>query len=68
MAKKMLESSKAKTEVIQLNNKHFDKKLGEYTYRVKLQEKQEFLGVKGVMEGSKEEVQYLPVEIRNIWG
>lgn len=37
MAQKILESNKAKTEVIQLNKKHFDKKTGEYTYRVKLQ-------------------------------
>lgn len=49
MAQKILESNKAKNEVIQLTNNHFNKKTGEYTYRVKLKEKQEFLGVKGVM-------------------
>lgn len=49
IAQKILEANKAKIEVIQLTSKHFDKKTGEYTYQVKLLEKQEFLGVKGVM-------------------
>jgi hypothetical protein len=35
---------------------------------VKLNGNQAFIGVKGLIEATKEEVQYSPLEIRNIWG
>ena len=33
-----------------------------------MKKKQAFIGVKGVVSDSKEEIQYIPIQIHDIWG
>jgi hypothetical protein len=33
-----------------------------------MNKKQAFIGVKGVVSDSKEEIQYIPIQIRDFWG
>lgn len=66
IAEKLLNKSQSK--VVEIGNKNYDAALKEYKYTLKLDKSEDFIGVKGVVSSTREEIQYVPVKVHDIWG